>query len=494
MPPAAHPASAPPVATRPLLVVAGAVAALLLMTGGGYGPHRDELYFVLVGGFPDWGYVDQPPLVPVLAHAWDAIAGGHLWLFRAPSALAAGATAWLAGLVARRLGADRAAQVLAAAVVGLAPVTLAVGHLVSTSTYDLLVQVGLLLLVLRALEEPRWWWAAGLLLGVGLQAKTLPVLLAASVVVALLLVGPRHAFRSPHLYAGGLVAAAVWAPNLLWQQAHGWPQLELAESIAAGGSGTSTGLVELWATQPGLVGPPVGVVLAVAGAVRLARSREHRFLLVAWVVLAVVVTATGGKAYYLAPAYVPLLAAGAIGAVAWTRVGLTRASRARWAVLGAGLALGAVAGAVLFLPVVPADRLHATPVVDVNYDAGETVGWPAFVAAVEEGLAAAGPGAVVVTGNYGEAGAVARWLPDVRLHSGHNSLWDLGPPQDDTASAVVVGYAEDDLARWCADVEEVTRVDNGVDLDNDEQGRPVHVCRGPVGGWAALWPDLRRLG
>lgn len=480
-----------PPATRSLALVAAGVAALLLATANGYGPHRDELYFVLVGGHPAWGYVDQPPLVPVLAHLWDGVTGGHLWLFRLPSALAAGATAWLAGLVARRLGAGAAAQVLTSVVVGLAPVTLAVGHLVSTSTYDLLVQVGLLLLVLRALDEPRSWWAAGLVLGVGLQVKTLPVFLAAALVVALLAAGPRHPFRSPHLYAGGLVAAVLWTPNLLWQQAHGWPQLDLAEAIAAGGSGTSAGLVELWATQPGLVGPPVGVVLVVVGAVRLARTPDRRFLLVTWVVLAAVFTATGGKPYYLAPAYVPLIAAGAVDVVAWAGRG---AARVRRSVLGAGLALGAVVGAVLFLPVVPVDRLHATPVVEVNYDAGETVGWPALVAAVEAGLAEAGPGAVVVTGNYGQAGAVARRLPDVPLHSGHNSLWDLGPPAVDDAPAVVLGYPVADLEAWCGSLVEVTRVDNGVDLDNDEQGRPVLVCRDPVGGWARLWPELRRLG
>lgn len=493
MPPA-RAVDLPGPATRHLALVAAGVAALLLLTADRYGPHRDELYFVLVGGHPDWGYVDQPPLVPVLAHAWDAVTGGRLWLFRLPSALAAGAVAWLTGLLARRVGGGTGAQVLAAVVMGLAPVTLAVGHLVSTSTYDLLVQVALVLVVLRALEDPRWWWAAGLLLGVGLQVKSLPLLLAASLVVGLLVAGPRHPFRSVHLYAGGLVALALWAPNLLWQRAHGWPQLELAEAIAAGGSGTSTGLVELWATQPGLVGPPVGVVLVVVGAVRLARSphlRDRRFLLVSWGVLAVVVTVTGGKAYYLAAAYAPLVGAGAVAVVAW--VGRGRA-RVRRTALVAGTVLGAVVGAVLFLPVLPADRLAGTPVVAVNYDAGETVGWPAFVDAVEAGLDAAGPGAVVVTGNYGEAGAVARWLPEVPVHSGHNSLWDLGPPADDDATAVVVGWPAASVEDWCASTEQVALVDNGVGLDNDEQGRPVLVCRGPLGGWSDLWPRLRRLG
>jgi hypothetical protein len=36
-------------------------------------------------------------------------------------------------------------------------------------------------------------------------------------------------------------------------------------------------------------------------------------------------------------------------------------------------------------------------------------------------------------------------------------------------------------------------MDNGVGVDNEEQGSTVWVCRDPQGGWAAQWPSLRHL-
>ena len=65
-----------PAAVRPLLVVAGAVAAVLVATSARYGYHRDELYFVVAGRHLDWGYPDQPPLTPLIAGLMDRIAPG----------------------------------------------------------------------------------------------------------------------------------------------------------------------------------------------------------------------------------------------------------------------------------------------------------------------------------------------------------------------------------------------------------------------------------
>jgi hypothetical protein len=43
-----------------LVAIAAAAAALLLATAGGYGYHRDELYFLRAGAEPAFGYADQP--------------------------------------------------------------------------------------------------------------------------------------------------------------------------------------------------------------------------------------------------------------------------------------------------------------------------------------------------------------------------------------------------------------------------------------------------
>src|SRR6185295_4944218 len=80
--------------------------------------------------------------------------------------------------------------------------------------------------------------------------------------------------------------------------------------------------------------------------------------------------------------------------------------------------------------------------------------------------------------NYGEAGAVDRYLPALRpAHSGHNAYWDLGPPPADATAVIVVGYRAEQLRAWFGRVEQAAVVDNGVGLDNDEQGVPVWVAR-----------------
>jgi hypothetical protein len=482
-----------PVAWRPLALVAAALVALLVATAGGYGYHRDELYFLLVGGHPAWGYADQPPLVPLLVHATDAMVGGSLAGLRVPPALAAGLTALLAGVTARELGAARGGQVLAAGCVAVGAVTLAAGHLASTTAYDVLAWTAVVWLAVRGtLRDERLWLLAGLVAGVGLQVKSLMAFLLLGVAAGVLLAGPRRLLRSPWVWAGALAALLLWAPNLWWQAREGWPQLDMAEAIAAGGSGTSASRLELVPFQLVLVSPFL-VPVWVLGLVRLLRAAELRavrFVGVAYLVLLVVFVVTGGKPYYLAGLYPVLLAAGAQpvagwAARSWTRLGL----------LVAALAGSLAVAAVLFLPVVPVDRLGGTPVVEVNYDAGETVGWPELAATVEDVVRGTGdPETVVLTANYGQAGAVARFAPGVPVFSGHVALAELGPPPEHARTVVVVGYDEATLGRWCGSVERAATVDNGVGLDNDEQGRPVWVCRGLQRPWADLWPEVRHLG
>ena len=125
-----------------------------------------------------------------------------------------------------------------------------------------------------------------------------------------------------------------------------------------------------------------------------------------------------------------------------------------------------MATAALGLPIYPVAVLHATPQPAVNYDAGETVGWPAFarqVAAVYNGL----PGperrtAVLLAGNYGEAGALDHYGPTNGLppvYSGHLSYWRWGPPPADASPVLVVGYGWDEaeLRRECTELTHAAR-------------------------------------
>jgi 4-amino-4-deoxy-L-arabinose transferase-like glycosyltransferase len=492
-----RPVGRPALARGPLTGLAGALVLVLVSLAGRYGYHRDELYFLRAGREAAFGYVDQPPLSPLLAAAADALAAGSLVALRLPAALAAGAVVVLTGLIAREFGGDRTAQLLAAAAIGVSSFLLVVGHMLSTSTLDLLAWAALSWLLVRALRDGGpVWLATGAVAGVALQNKVQPAFLLAAVLAGLLAVGPRSVFRSPWPWLGGALALAVWAPNLVWQAANGWPQLELAGAIAAGSSGTSEPWYLFLPFQLVLVSPLLVPVWAL-GWWRLARDpavRPWRAFAVAYAVLAVVFLVTGGKPYYLAGLYPVLLAAGAGPVVAWVRRGT---GRLRAAVVAAALVVSLLIDGVLMLPVVPVGRLAATPVVDVNYDAGETVGWPAFAATVVAARAQlpAGEPVAVLARNYGEAGAVDRFAPELGpAYSGHNSYWDWGPPAEAVTSVVAVGLPEERLRRWFGAVQLAARIDNGVGLDNDEQGVPVWTATDRRVPWSEIWPQLRRLG
>ena len=242
---------------------------------------------------------------------------------------------------------------------------------------------------------------------------------------------------------------------------------------------------------------PVLVPVWVAGWWRLLRDpapATWRAFAVAYPLLAVVFLLTHGKPYYLAGLYPLLLAAGAEPALRWAGRG---ASRLQAGMLVAAPALSLVIAVLLFLPVVPAGRLAGTLVLALNYDAGETVGWPEFAAPVDRvgaGLPA-DERVAVLTGNYGEAGAVDRFLPELApAYSGHNSYWTWGPPPEEVTTVIAVGIAEVELRRWFGRVDAAARVDNGVGLSNEEQGRTVWIARDRRTPWAKVWPELRRLG
>jgi len=488
-----------PIAWSPLTLLSVAYAVLLGIASRGYGFHRDELYFTWLGVRPAAGYVDQPPLAPLLAGLMDRVGDGSLPVLRAPAAVAGGLVVLVTGLIARELGGGRAGQVLAAASMTCAAILFAGAHLATTTIYDLLGWTLLSWLVIRALRDggPAWL-LVGVTLGVALENKSLVLLLAAVLLVGILVAGPRHVLATRWPWIAAVVALALWAPNLWWQATHGLPQLEMSRQIASGSSGTSEPRALVVTMQFVLVAPLLAPVWLI-GLWRLARDprlRLWRAFAVAYPVVLAVVLVIGGKSYYVTGLYPVLLAAGAIPVAEWV------ARRRRTAVARAGLGLvllvSIAVNAVLFLPVLPADRLDGTPVLAINYDAGEQIGWPelaAAVAAARDTLPAdQRAGAVALGRNYGEAGAVHRYLPSMPSYSGHNSLYALGPPPAETRSAIVLGYPEEQLRSWFSDVQRVGTIENAAGVDNDEQGRAVWRCSGPTAAWSQLWPQMRRVG
>lgn len=467
------------------LVVAIQVLVLTLVSGR-YGFHRDELYFLAAGKRLAWGYVDQPSLTPLLARISTDLFGATPAGLRVAATLCAAVTVVLLALVAREFGGGRGAQVLTAATTALAAFVVVDGHMLSTATVDLLIWSALGLVVLRLFRtgDGRWWLAIGAVVGIGLEAKWLVLLMVASIGLSVLAVGPRTVFRSGWLAAGILLALALAAPGLIWQAAHDFPLLTVASGISED-DGAENRI--LFVPMQFLYLSPVVVPIWIAGGLRLWRDPELRWarsLAPAYPVLCVLLLISGGKPYYSAPFLLLLTAAGAEPCLR----SLDRVSRRVWATVSA--VLGAAVSLIVGLPLLPVSAL--APVLVVNKEQGEQAGWPELTSSVtrvwEQIPAERRSTAVIFTRNYGQAGALEYYgLPGV--YSGHMSYADWGPPPGTASGPVVVVGPY--LPTWFVGCREAAVHDNGLGVENDEQGVRISLCDGTSRPWDVLWGELR---
>jgi Dolichyl-phosphate-mannose-protein mannosyltransferase len=483
-------------------VVAGLLVVLLVALGGRYGFHRDELYFIEGGHHPDWAQPDNPITVPLLAAAWHDLVGGSLLGFRILPAVVAGCTVLLAAWTARLVGGARVHQTLTAGLMASTSILLATGHLFSTTTFDLAMTTATLALLIKALSAPAslpTWLVLGVAAGLAMEIKVLPALVLASCAIAILLVGDRSVFLRPGPWLAAGVALLLAAPNLIWQTTHGWPMLQIAENIAAGGSTSSQ---ERWLVVPThllMAGPAAAIVLIIGlvAPFRFAALRVYRWLTVAYVIMLVLVVATGGKPYYLAGFFAAGLALGAQPLVRFLSGALWR--RVTAVLLGVVLVMPTV---VFALPIAPVGSPVFQVAVAVNPDQAETVGWDDWVRSVERAGRTLDPNSsVVLARNYGEAGALSRdrrlrpTSTDLPIYSGHNAYGEWGPPPEVATSAVVVGdFSTSEVEAWFAECALVERFASPPGVDNEEDGAPIRVCRKRLLPWSEIWPQVRRLG
>jgi hypothetical protein len=160
--------------------------------------------------------------------------------------------------------------------------------------------------------------------------------------------------------------------------------------------------------------------------------------------------------------------------------------------------VAAVLDLALALPVLPAHWLHTVPLQKINYNLGEEIGWPELTATVAHVWRSLPPveraHAVILTSNYGEAGAIDLYGPADHLptaYSGHNSVWWWGRPPGGTTAVVTVGMYPVYLQQFFSESSVVATIHNAAGVENDEEGMPVAIARGPRLPWPELWPLLR---
>ncbi len=469
----------------PLAGVAGVVLVktlLQLSVLGRYGWHRDELYYLSAGRHPALGYVDFPPIVPMLAAVSRHLFGISLVGLRSLSLVAGAGVVVLVALTARELGGGRYAQVLAAVAAAFSPLLLATNVMFQTVPFDQLAWAALLFVSARLLRtgDVRLWPVIGALAGVALMTKyTVALLLAGLAVGWLAHRSGRRLLRGWPPVVAGAIALAIVLPNLWWQIHHAWASVAFfrgqnADVRQANPFGT-------YVKDVLLIAGPLGLLLAAIGMRRLTRIARWRPLAWAAAVPLVGFAALGGKGYYGAPVLGLLFAAGAVSAEHWTGEG-----RRRWLRVAAPavLVVSIIPALPSILPVLSRSSMVARGLDESRKDYADEIGWPELVDTVARAWQGLSPEeratAAVVAANYGEAGAIDLYGPAKGLPpavSGHLTYRYWAPTRPDATIAVVVGAPAEALGRLCRSVDDVATLSNRAGARNEEVGRSVSVCR-----------------
>ncbi len=481
---------------RPDAILISAVVlvtlALHLATNGLYDFHRDSLYYLDAARHPALGYVDFPPLVPMIARLSLAIFGTSVWGLRLWPSVAGAAIVVLAALIAGELGGGRTARVLAAAGAATSPALLGANWLFQTVTFDQLTWVLTLWITARLLRtgDKRLWLAIGTVIGVGLETKYTIIALILGLTLATLVTPLRRDLRTrwPWLALG--LALLIFLPNFLWQIANGFPSLAYTFNHQASQSSDFNPLSFL-VEQLALVGP-IAIPLWIAGLWWLLKGTGRRALGIAAAV-AFAIFLFVGKGYYIGPLHPVLLAAGACALEELTL------SRRRWLRPAAAvlLTLQALVLLPVALPVLPESVMARSFLPATRTDFADTVGWPELVrqvAAVYDRIPAnQRPATLLLTDNYGEAGAIDTYGPPLGLLQAHSGeltyyFWE---PSRIAGPTIAIGFDPgfiDGLFNSCS---VVATVGNEYGLHNQEYGAPIQLCGAPRLPLAQLWPRLK---
>ncbi len=492
-------------------VAAAATLIAHLIGNPHYGFFRDELYFIICGFHPAWGYVDQPPVTPLLA-AGSQLFGHSLFLLRAVPAIFAAAGVYVTCKIAIELGGGAFAQILAALAFFFAGVLMSFGTKVGPDMVGMWLWPLAALYVLRMVNgaDPRWWLAVGAAIGVSLESKYSVAFFALALIVGLVLSPQRRVLASRWFLAGAALAVAIALPNFLWQAMHGFPMWELLRN-GQNGKNLVAG-PGLYLFQQLLLTNLFLSPIWIVGLIALIRYRAARFLGYTYVALTILMILFHAKHYYAGDVYPILIAAGAVAIAGWTR-GLV------W--LQALVAAAAVAAGLFFLPF-SLPVLSETAMVDYSAFVGRVLhvkrstmqtersrtsalpedwadmhGWPELTATVAQIYRSLPPAertqAAIVASNYGEAAAIDFFGAPYGLPpalSGHNNYWLWGP-RGYSGNVVIDVNGDCGASQHLFRTARLAARSNPPWVISYEQNIPIMVCTGIRVPLAQVWPKLR---
>lgn len=468
------------------------IIALHLATNGTLGFHTDELYYLTCGLHPALGYVDFPPVVPLLARLETGLLGVSPWTLRVLPSVLGGFLVALSGAYVRRLGGSLRLQGIALLTAIAAPYLLGTNWVFQTVTFDQVTWMVSLywFLCLVIDRRPRYWIYLGITFGIGLEVKYTIVGLIAGIGIAVLLTPAlRMELRTKYPWIAAAIALVIWAPNLAWQVVEGFPSLIYITNHGGSGGGPVAYLIQFGVYFFFLI------PLWLLGMISLFRSPQLRAIGIAGAV-PLVLFLFAGKSYYAAGTIPVALAQGLMAISRIERPKLRSGSQI--AVVVASV-LEFVVFFFLVVPVTPPDRIHVTSLDAINEVFADSVGWDDIaqqVTAIYGDLPASERGnTVIISAYYGVPGALQVFDdPKVRpvAISPQLSDWYWLPGNLTATNALMVDYQPADVAWMCTSPALITHLTVPYHVAGLEQGAPVTFCqlKAPI---PTIWGRLRNF-
>jgi hypothetical protein len=493
-----------------VLIVAFISFLAHVLVGDNYGYFRDELYVLAMSQHPAFGYVDVPPLVPWITALPRLLTGNALWAIHVISALVCAGTIILTGLMARLLGGKGWVQGLAALASATALIFMGNGSIYSYDVFDTFwwTLCATILIVLLRDDQPRRWLWFGLVAGLGLLTKETILFWGFALIVGLLLSPQRRLLFTRWTVFGGLIAFALFFPFLLWNAANGWASVQYwagySQNHSAGGSPLDFLINQILGMNP------LSLLLWGAGLWYFFSARGARYRVFGWayLILFVLFIAIQGKTYFLAPAYPPLFAGGAVLIGTW-RVGLRRWVAAYAVVLVLSALLLAPAAMPVLPPAVYAQVYGKSGNSGAQQESGDSYGlpqaladrfgWEQQVALIAQVYHSLPPDeqrvACIFTENYGEAGALEQFGGRYHLPppiSGHNAFYLWGPQGCTGQVLITINIAPKDAAQGYSSVTLAARTSCAACVDFENHA-PILILRQPKAKvpFAVLWAQAK---
>jgi 4-amino-4-deoxy-L-arabinose transferase-like glycosyltransferase len=491
-----------------------AACALHFLFNGQYGYFRDELYYAACGQRLAWGYVDQAPLIALIARITRALLGDSLRALRFFPAVASGIKILITAWFVRELGGHRFGQILAGTAMLFCPIYLTMDNFLSMNAFEPIFWMLCAALGLRIARtgNQRLWLLFGLVAGIGLLNKHSMLFFGLGFVLALLVTPERRVLRSPWLWAGAVISFVIFLPNLIWEIRNHWATIEILMNVDGAKNARVSWLAFIG--QQALLVHPLATPICLAGLWYFLFSREgrpYRFLGWTYIFVLLEFLIFRGRIYYLAPIYPMYFAAGSVVIEAW----ITRhdAAWAKPSIL-VPLVVGGMVAAPLALPILPLDAAasyaHFWDVDRVKVEKqasgklpqlfADMMGWQQQAEVVATAFASLPPEdrpkAAILADNFGEAGAIdyfggALGLP--HAISGHNNYYLWGPQQYTGEVVVAVGIPIERLRPLFAEIDPAATIKNDYAIP-EENNLPVYICRKPRMTLQQAWPMLKFYG